>query len=83
MGADLRAGQGQMGRRRDEPPELGPAGVSGGITAFAGPAEAAAVAGRGELHAAARTTAAAISTTRNGCLPLLRLQNLGIHAPPA
>jgi hypothetical protein len=60
-----------------------PAGVSGGITAFTGPAEAAPVAGRGELHAVARTTAAAISTTRNGRLPLLRLQNLGIHAPPA
>ena len=38
---------------------------------------------RGELHAAARTTAAACSTTRNGRLPLLRLQNLGNHAPPA
>src|SRR5580704_4253045 len=70
-----------------------PARVSGGMTAFAGPAEAAAVVGPGgvgvpgELHAAAKSATAAIST-RNGHagrarLPLLRLQSPGIHFPPA
>ncbi len=54
-----------------------PAGVSGGGTAFTGPGEAPAAAGPGEPHAAAKSTTAAISTTRNGHagrprLPLLR-----------
>src|ERR1022692_2059814 len=85
MGARLRAGHGQMRRRGDEPPELAPAGVPGGITTLAGSAGAGAP---GELHAAAKSTTAAISTARNGPaeqprLPLLRLQTPGIHFPPA
>ena len=56
-----------------------PAGVPGGFTAFTGPA----VAGPGELHAAASSITEAISTTRDSRQPLLRLPSLGIHLPPA
>jgi hypothetical protein len=66
-----------------------PAGVPGGITAFAGPVEAAVAdrtgaAALGELHAAATSTTATISATRNGHaerpgLLLLRLYSPDIH----
>jgi hypothetical protein len=53
-------------------PSWAPAGVSGGMTGFTGPVEAAVVAGPpgvgalGELHAATESTTAVISVARSG-----------------
>ena len=72
VGAHLRAGQGQMGHRRDEPPELDRGRVPGGTTAVAGAAVAAGPAGvagadvPGEPHAPASSTTVVLSATWNG-----------------